>query len=259
MRQWLSYTYRQDAVLLRFVVIPKWANIAFNVIHERNVNMKAFDDFVGTIACLRSPEGCPWDREQTHASIGRSMIEEAYEALDAIERNDVNDLREELGDVLLQVVLHSQIASDEGEFTIEEVCQGIDAKMIRRHPHVFGEKKVSDAADVEVLWEAVKQEEKGSAHELDPGLLGSIPQSLPALLQIQKMMKRIKREHPEAQQVDPFDQAQAALDMLRTAEGEKAGNVAAGLIEALAVISQEKAIDLESVTRARCQVLREKY
>ena len=102
-------------------------------------NHAEFDAFVETIAKLRAPDGCPWDREQTHASIAHNMIEEAYEAVDAIEARDVAHLREELGDVLLQVVLQSQIAADAGEFTIDDVCRDINEKMVRRHPLIFGE------------------------------------------------------------------------------------------------------------------------
>ena len=98
-----------------------------------------FDAFVATIAQLRAPDGCPWDRAQTHQSIAHNMIEEAYEAVDAIEAEDVKHLREELGDVLLQVVLQAQIAADAGEFTIDDVCRDINDKMVRRHPHIFGD------------------------------------------------------------------------------------------------------------------------
>lgn len=102
-------------------------------------NQDSFREFVATIAALRAPDGCPWDREQTHQSIARNMIEEAYEAVDAIEHNDIAHMREELGDVLLQVVLQSQIAADASEFTIDDVCRDVNAKIIRRHPHVFGD------------------------------------------------------------------------------------------------------------------------
>ena len=121
----------------------------------------SFDNFVDTVAKLRSPDGgCSWNRAQTHASLGDYMIEEAYEALDAIEAGDPDHLREELGDVLLQVVLQSQIAADAGEFTIDDVCAGIDEKMIRRHPHVFGDVKAANANEVSELWEQVKLAEK---------------------------------------------------------------------------------------------------
>lgn len=157
----------------------------------------AFDKFVETVAQLRAPVGgCPWNRAQTHASIGDYMIEEAYEALDAIQAGDTDHLREELGDVLLQVVLNSQIAADAGEFTIDDVCATIDEKMIRRHPHVFGDVDAADANEVADLWEQVKLAEKeasdtaktsGDARE---GLLDAVPTHFPALLQAQKISRK---------------------------------------------------------------------
>ena len=129
----------------------------------------AFDQFVATIAALRAPDGCPWDREQTHSSIAHNMIEEAYEAVDAIEAADVAHLREELGDVLLQVVLQSQIAADAGEFTIDDVCADVNAKMVRRHPHVFGEAKAESANAVLDLWDQVKLAEKHAAEQAAGG------------------------------------------------------------------------------------------
>lgn len=122
--------------------------------------MEAFDDFVKTIARLRAPDGCPWDRKQTHESIKDNMLEEAQEAVDAIDNNDLVNLQEELGDVLLQVVLQSQIAADAGEFTIEDVCRSVNEKIIRRHPHVFGNRTAKDASDVEAIWQEVKAQEK---------------------------------------------------------------------------------------------------
>lgn len=127
------------------------------------VGHPAFDQFVATIAALRAPDGCPWDKEQTHESIAHNMIEEAYEAVDAIEANDVGHMREELGDVLLQVVLQSQIAADAGEFTIDDVCADVNEKMIRRHPHVFGEAVASNANEVLDLWDQVKLAERASS------------------------------------------------------------------------------------------------
>ena len=156
----------------------------------------SFDAFVRTIAKLRSPEGgCPWNRAQTHESIGDYMIEEAYEAVDAIQSKNADHLREELGDVLLQVVLQSQIAADAGEFTVDDVCAGIDEKMIRRHPHVFGDVDASDANAVAELWEQVKLAEKQEAdakaaageHE---SLLDAVPTHFPALLQAQKISRK---------------------------------------------------------------------
>lgn len=162
------------------------------------VSHPAFDGLVATIEALRAPDGCPWDREQTHRSIAHNMIEEAYEAVDAIESDSVAHLREELGDVLLQVVLQSQIAADAGEFDIDDVCRAIDKKMIRRHPHVFGDATAENANDVTGLWEQVKLAEKESADaeaasagvEIPEGLLDGVPTSFPALMQAQKISRK---------------------------------------------------------------------
>ena len=166
----------------------------------------AFDAFVETVAKLRSPDGgCAWNRAQTHESLGEYLIEEAYETLDAIEDGNPDHLREELGDVLLQVVLNSQVATDAGEFTIDDVCETINEKMIRRHPHVFGDVKAENANEVADLWEQVKLAEKaakaergqGQSHEQsqDQGqerehLLDSVPIHFPALLQTQKISRK---------------------------------------------------------------------
>ncbi len=161
------------------------------------VDHPSFDQFVATIAALRAPDGCPWDREQTHASIAKNMIEEAYEAVDAIEAADVAHLREELGDVLLQVVLQSQIAADAGEFTIDDVCAEVNAKMIRRHPHVFGEANAENANEVLDLWDQVKLSEKDQADQAAASvgtqresLLEGVPTSFPALMQAQKISRK---------------------------------------------------------------------
>lgn len=157
----------------------------------------SFDQFVATIAALRAPDGCPWDRVQTHESIAHNMIEEAYEAVDAIETGDVAHLREELGDVLLQVVLQSQIAADDGEFTIDDVCAEVNEKMIRRHPHVFGDAHAANASETLDLWDKVKLSERGSADEAADGagaqregLLDGVPTSFPALMQAQKISRK---------------------------------------------------------------------
>jgi len=122
--------------------------------------MKIFDEFVDTIATLRAPGGCPWDMEQTHESMKKCLIDEAEEVLDAIDAKDDENLCEELGDVLLQVVMHAQIAAEECRFTIEDVIRGVNDKMIRRHPHVFGDVKVDSLEDQLKLWEEIKAQEK---------------------------------------------------------------------------------------------------
>ena len=125
-----------------------------------NMKYKNLEELIAVIAKLRAPDGCPWDREQTHSSLRPNMIEEAYEAVDAIDDNDMAHLREELGDVLLQVVLHSQIASENGDFTIEDVAKELKEKLIHRHPHVFGSAKIDTADDVKDAWDKLKAEEK---------------------------------------------------------------------------------------------------
>ena len=152
----------------------------------------AFDAFVETIATLRGPNGCPWNRAQTHESLEEYLIEEAYEAADAIESGDPDRIREELGDVLLQVVLQSQVAADAGNFTIDDVCTTIDEKMIRRHPHVFGEANGQNANEVADLWEQVKLSEKSKQAGVEEVsyLLDDVPSHFPALLQAQKISRR---------------------------------------------------------------------
>ena len=156
----------------------------------------SFDTFVRTIATLRGPDGCPWNRAQTHESLEEYLIEEAYEAADAIESGDPDHIREELGDVLLQVVLQSQVAADAGHFTIDDVCATINEKMIRRHPHVFGDANAQNANEVADLWEQVKLSEKaGKAGTAEASyLLDDVPSHFPALLQAQKISRRAVAE-----------------------------------------------------------------
>lgn len=122
--------------------------------------MKIFDEFVGTIATLRGENGCPWDMEQTHESLKVCLTDETQEVLDAIDAKDDKNLCEELGDVLLQVVMHAQIAAEEGRFNIEDVIRGVNDKMVRRHPHVFGDLKVNSVEEQLKLWEEIKRQEK---------------------------------------------------------------------------------------------------
>jgi tetrapyrrole methylase family protein/MazG family protein len=144
------------------------------------------------IAQLRAPNGCPWDREQTHASIRPNMIEEAYEAVDAIDADDPDALREELGDLLLQVALHSQMAEEAGEFTLEDVYETVNAKLIRRHPHVFGAKKAADATEVLGIWQDAKRKEQ-AADAKPKSLLGGLPRSMPGLMYSQAIQERAAR------------------------------------------------------------------
>ncbi len=148
----------------------------------------SFDDFKEIIEILRSPGGCPWDREQTHHTIRNEFIEETYEAVDAIDRDNSVDLCEELGDVLLQIMLHSQIASEENTFDINDVIDGVAKKMVLRHPHVFGDVSVENTEQVLENWDKIKQGEKHQTSYTDT--LKSVPMAYPALMRAQKLQKR---------------------------------------------------------------------
>ncbi len=147
---------------------------------------KNLNELIKTIEILRSPNGCQWDREQTHATLKKNMLEEAYEAVDAINSNDMKHLKEELGDVLLQVVLHSQIASEEGSFNIDDVARTINEKLIHRHPHVFGDVKVNSTDDILKNWEELKKEEKPHRTSIMDG----ISKAQSALMSAQKISKK---------------------------------------------------------------------
>lgn len=153
--------------------------------------MDSFDELIRVMAQLRAPEGCPWDREQSHRSLRPYLLEETYEALEAIDAEDWARLSDELGDVLLQVVFHAQLASERGDFDIEDVVAGIVAKLRRRHPHVFGTASVSGADEVVDRWEQIKRGEAGC--EDRESALDGIPESLPALQRAHKLQRRAAR------------------------------------------------------------------
>ena len=154
------------------------------------MNYKNLEELISVIAKLRAPDGCPWDRAQTHETLRPNMLEEAYEAVDAIDDNDMPHLREELGDVLLQVLLHSQIAKEEGHFDIEDVAKELKDKLIHRHPHVFGNAKINTAEEVKAEWDKLKAEEKTERVSAMDGL--SKAQS--ALISAQKISKRAVKQ-----------------------------------------------------------------
>lgn len=250
---------------------------------------EAFAAFADTIAALRAPDGCPWDREQTHDSIAHNMIEEAYEAVDAIEKRDLKHLREELGDVLLQVVLQSQIAADAGEFDVADVCQDVNEKMIRRHPHVFGSAHASSANEVLDIWDKVKTGERNAANEsllnnatndgslnnaaneglLDKeakpeGLLDSVPVSFPALMQASKISRKAVSAGFEWDTVDDvwakveeeiaeFKQACAEGDP--TSKELEFGDVLFTLVN----VARKEKINPETALRATCRKFRDRW
>jgi MazG family protein len=177
----------------------------FSVSPETTRAAAQFARLVQIIAQLRAPDGCPWDREQTHLSLRRHLIEESYEVLDAIENGGDDDLCEELGDLLMQPVMHAQIAEEENRFEIADVLESICKKLVRRHPHVFGEITVSDSGEVTKNWDAIKKAEKqnktGNAQGGSTPILGDAPAALPALMQALEVSKKAAKlgfEWPDA-------------------------------------------------------------
>lgn len=182
-------------------------------------NQPAIDQLRAIVACLRAPEGCPWDREQTHATLRSGLLEEAYEVVSAINNADDANLREELGDLLLQSVFHAQIAAEEGRFDFDHVAREIVEKLIRRHPHVFGEESCADSEEVLRKWDDIKRAEKGNVAE---SALDGIPGGLPALLQAQKVQKKASKAGFDWTEVAPV------LAKIREEIGELEAELAAG-------------------------------
>jgi tetrapyrrole methylase family protein/MazG family protein len=177
----------------------------------------SFEDFIGIMERLIAPDGCPWDRVQTHESLKRYMLEECYEAMEAIDNNDSENLCEELGDVMLQVVFHAILAKKEGTFDIEDVISGVSRKMINRHRHIFGDVVAETPEAVLKSWDEIKKEEKG--YESKTAQLRSVPKSLPALLRSEKVIGKAEKLGQKADKVDMLcDEAINCLESLKVAE-----------------------------------------
>ncbi|MDD6022266.1 MAG: nucleoside triphosphate pyrophosphohydrolase [Oscillospiraceae bacterium] len=187
------------------------------------------DDLVEIMRILRTPEGCPWDREQDHQSIKKNFIEETYEVIEAINKNDAVLLCEELGDVMMQVVFHAQIESEKGSFDFDDVCDGVCKKLIIRHPHVFadGEAKTSD--DVLVKWDEIKKKTK--SQETQTSVMRSVPRELPALMRAEKVRKKAKGVDIDSADLSgAFDKIDEETQQLRKAAGgEDKNEIAARL------------------------------
>ncbi|MGV8026919.1 MAG: nucleoside triphosphate pyrophosphohydrolase [Anaerolineaceae bacterium] len=162
-------------------------------------------DFQELIAHLRAPEGCPWDREQTHESLRPNLLEETYEVLHTIDEGDLKGMQEELGDLLLQIILHAQISSENEDFNLEDVVTGIEQKLIFRHPHIFGDKAVSGADEVIKNWEVLKAQERKDNHKAQ-GILRSVPKNMAALSLAQAYQKRAARVGFDWETIEPVKQ-----------------------------------------------------
>jgi MazG family protein len=207
----------------------------------------AFQKLVAIMARLRAPAGCPWDAEQTHQSLAVHLLEEAYETLDAIDSGNMHDLEEELGDLLLQVVFHAEIAAETGGFEIGDVVDGLVKKLVDRHPHVFGEVQVGGSADVVANWETLKKAQKGRT-SLDEGL----PKGLPALVYAHKVLRRVSGVGHE------FDASPQRLAKLSEALGGEVTEETVGdlLLEVVAMAGTA-GIDPEGALRRRSNSLME--
>ncbi|HEU4634883.1 MAG TPA: nucleoside triphosphate pyrophosphohydrolase [Edaphobacter sp.] len=185
---------------------------------ESEATAQNLSESVRIMARLRGPDGCPWDREQTFDSIKRHTLEETYEVFDAIERRAWAELKDELGDLFLQVLFYSQMAAEAGYFTISDVAASLNAKLIRRHPHIFGDVQAADSATVLKNWDAIKKEEKraGAEGKPEPSLLEDIPRSMPAMMEAGKLGSRASKvgfDWPDAEGL--FDKLDEEIEELR--------------------------------------------
>lgn len=189
--------------------------------YESNGKISEFQTLVDIVARLRAPGGCPWDREQTHESLRRTLLEEAHEVLEAIDSADPSVLTEELGDLLVQIAFHADIAREAGRFEMGDVVERINRKLIRRHPHVFGDTTVADAREVERNWERIKAEERAASGTRKSPVDG-IPASLPAMAAAQLMQDRVARAGFEWDDISGvLDKLSEEIDELRQAETQE--------------------------------------
>ncbi len=221
----------------------------------------SFESFQEVVARLRAPDGCPWDREQTHLSLRPFLLEETYETLDALDREDMVDLEEELGDLLLQIVLHAQIAVEEGDFDIHHVLEGIGTKLIRRHPHVFSEVDVDGVSGVIRNWEAIKAEERQQNDHTDKkGILDGVPKALPALSQAQAVVERVDRVGYKGLSTlaDP-DHLNILIGRLSESGDAQFDDVIGELLLALAYLAWLRDVDIESALRETLSRFRDRF
>jgi tetrapyrrole methylase family protein/MazG family protein len=215
-------------------------------------------DLVRVMARLRGPGGCPWDAEQTHRTLARHLLEETHELLEAIDADDDDAIREELGDVLLQVVFHAQMAADEGRWDIDDVAEGLVRKLIHRHPHVFGEVEVAGADEVLVNWEKLKAEEAGERPAVDD----DIPVSLPSLARAAKVQRRAAGWGFEWRSVDGAVGAlREEVDELAatTGDAEHAEEEVGDVLFATVALARKLGVDAESALRRTVRSFAERY
>jgi tetrapyrrole methylase family protein/MazG family protein len=226
----------------------------------------AFEAFMQLIAALRAPDGCPWDREQTHESLAKHLIEEAYETVHAIHTSSSADLADELGDVLLQVALHAEIGRESGAFTIDDVIAGIDAKIRRRHPHVFGEVVADTPEQVMANWDEIKRGEKveraaveatdvAEAVGAEPGVLSGVTPALPALMYAQKLSRRAAAAGFEWDSIEGvWDKVHEEIAELKEAApgSPEAVDEVGDLLFTVVNVARHLGVDAEDALRSMC-------
>jgi tetrapyrrole methylase family protein / MazG family protein len=221
----------------------------------------SFEAFQEIIAHLRAPDGCPWDREQTHLSLRPSLLEETYELLSALDAEDIEGMREEFGDLLLQIVLHAQIASEYGEFNMADVLRGIHTKIVHRHPHVFGDLELRDKQGVLQNWERLKEQERAANGKAEASLLDGVALALPALVQAEQYQRRAARvgfDWPDIQGV--LDKLDEELAEVHSAQDTRARAAEIGdLLFAVVNLARWNDVDPESALRAANTRFRKRF
>ena len=210
-------------------------------------DLSQFTTLVDIIARLRALDGCPWDKQQTHASLRKNLLEECYEVLEALDEGNSDKLCGELGDLLMQIVLHAQIAAEAGEFELDDVVNSINTKLIHRHPHVFGSKRVKNAEEVASNWETLKQEERGA----DTSMLASVPKQMPALGYSQEIQGRVAQVGFDWEDIDGvIEKLTEEINELKRADSqERKAQEFGDLLFTLANIARRLGIDLETTLR----------
>jgi len=208
----------------------------------------SFTELKNIIARLRGSDGCPWDKKQTHASLKPFLVEESYEVLQALDEGIPEKLRDELGDLLLQIMLHAQIAAESEQFDIDDVVRGISDKLIHRHPHVFGSRKVKDVVEVEQNWEALKQEERVEGESI----LAGMPEKMPALTYSQSMQRRVAGVGFDWKEVEEIIDklAEEVAEIKQAPDQQEKAKEFGDLLFTLANMARRLDIDLEMALRS---------
>lgn len=213
----------------------------FRPFRGQRAGMSAIDDLLKTMARLREPGGCPWDQEQTHASLVRCLIDEASELIDTIDRGDYPHMREELGDVLIQIVFHARIAEEKGQFNFDDVAREINEKLVRRHPHVFGTEQIGTSGEVITRWEEIKATEKKNG-PVASGIFKELPPRLPALMFAEAVWKQIEKKNLPADGIVDTAQVKALGAQLDATSLGK-------MLFELTAAAREKGLDPEGALR----------